>query len=249
MSKETEDKNEKKKNELIPIPDWLPDADKVKVELAKKALLNLLVDGIITEFKDIPFWARVFVCQKIPKIFISTRVIAKQKNKKTGNWEEIKAPYIKHPILKKYAAFLFLHKIQNELMSKEFFSFTEIRKYKDNGSWVEKEVDGSTAEAHVRFKLYVEDEWLIRDVYSSWKQYSSKATNRGHCLQSAMSRSWAIMLESFGVGANLKEQEDRAFAKAKKSENQIIDIEDDLGEEGNAPKPKQEPKKKRSWEK
>lgn len=176
--------------------------------------------AVVTDFSKMPSSFKLTVLQTTPKNFIKTR--------KVGNSQ---VPYVTHEYAEKALNFVFNFAVSAEMIKCVFIEYKEdFMNYNHKDA---KSVDGGRskipvpdkrdvveAEAHIRFTLKHPDtgEIIIRDVFPSHKGFKNPATTRGNVMQSAISKGWTICARTFGIGADIKDREEKAYNRAEKGQ-------------------------------
>ena len=159
-----------------------------------KALTNdYICKDIVADFSSVPEEAKLSILQHVPGKFINTRTLQGKEFK-----------YIDHNYAKKCLNFIFNFNVSSEIMSKEYFTYTE--KYsqrQQNGSYKEAMRDVTEAECEIKFTFTrAGGKEIVRTVCSSHKGYKNPSLTRGDIMQSALSKAWTKAAQTFGIGAN-----------------------------------------------
>jgi len=174
---------------------------------------------VVTDFSKMAASYKLTVLQTTPKAFIKTR--------KVGN---ALVPYVEHEYAEKALNFIFNFNVSMEIIDKTYLEYSEdFMDYyhkdvktdeRNNKIPVKSSRPVVEAEAHVRFTLIHPEsgEKIVRDVFPSHKGFKNPATTRGNVMQSAISKAWTICARTFGIGADIKGREEKAFNRAEKSQ-------------------------------
>lgn len=155
-----------------------------------RELANLyFAENKVGDFAKVPREVKLALLQITHKRFIKKRKVA-----------SIQIPYIDHFYAEKCLNFIFNFDVSSEIITKEFIPFDK----------------GFEAEVQMRFTFGSGDKKIVRDVYSSHKGFTNPATTRGDILKSAISKAWSVVARTFGIGTNLAEMEEKAYARASK---------------------------------
>ena len=151
----------------------------------------------VADFSKFSSFAKLNLLQKTPKAFIKNRKVA-----------GVQLPYISHLFAEKALNFVFNFRVSNELVGEP--QLTE-GKRKDGKTFYECIVN-------VRF-TFVDDAGneIVRTVTSGHKSYENPATTKADCLKSAMSKAWTVVARTFGIGADIIPQEEKAYASLEKT--------------------------------
>ncbi len=190
------------------------------LEKSQKAINAYLSRGIVSDFSAIPTTFKLSVLQETPKGFIKRRDISGKP-----------VPYVAHEYAEKALNFCFNFNVSSEVVEitfeeykEKFFDYKDKRCSKDEYGKIiplSKERTVYEARLHMRFKIKNPDtgEIIVRDVFPSAKGYENIATTKGNTIQSAASRGWTICARTFGIGADIKEAEERAYSRVEASQN------------------------------
>lgn len=174
-----------------------------------KAMVNAyMVKDKIMDFSMVPTHLKLTLLQKTPSAFIKERKIGKNM-----------IPYVEHSFAEKALNLVFNFNVSNEVMEKEFREYVET--YHDYETREKKTRNVVEAECMVKFTFRDQaGNQIVRTVYSSQKQYPNSAITRGDAMKGAISKSWTIVARTFGIGSDLKEEEDKAYRAAEESESE-----------------------------
>ncbi len=184
-----------------------------QIAQTEKALECYLKSGIVSDFSKMPTTFKLTALQQTPRAYVKQRKIGSNS-----------IPYVDHYFAERALNFIFNFRVSNEVVSHSFREYEYTRPAYDNGRSVSKSSTQTVIEAEclVRFKFVTDEgEVITRDVYSSHKGFPNPATTRGDVLKSAISKSWTAVARTFGIGADLRHREEKAYKKfSEKAEKQ-----------------------------
>ena len=180
-------------------------AEKQKIE-SRNALSIYIRKNQVSDFTKIPYEQKLTLLNSTPKDLIEYRQI--------GN---TKIPYVPHEYCEKALNFVFNFNVSNEILKEELRTEKYMKPiYKNNKKIGEKEMEKYIARVTVRFTfLTTQKNEITRTVISTHIGYENPATSDGDALKSAVSKSWTVVARTFGIGADIKPDEKKAYAKAE----------------------------------
>lgn len=169
----------------------------------KQALSKYLRFDIVQDFEQFPFIAKLALVQKTPKDKIKSREIGGKMVK-----------YLPHKYCKKVLNFIFNFKISNKAISSE---------YKEYLTKAGKEVVEAELTVEFTFIHPKDNTPIVRTVCATHKMFLNPALSRGQAKQAAMSKSWTLVAETFGIGQDLVEEEDTDYDTLMKNSREPIE--------------------------
>jgi len=163
------------------------------IEATKIILNNYFSAGIqVMEFDSIPVPIRLSFVQKTPKAFIKYRAVG-------GN----QIPYIDHYFAEKCLNFVSNFDWDSEIVRSDI---KEVMVKTKNGD--KRAFD---AMVEMNFKITLGEKTIKRFIVAGHRMFESPATTRADALKSAVSKANTVFARQLGVGANIIDQEGRAY--------------------------------------
>lgn len=177
-----------------------------KALTTKEAVNQYMVKNKIEDFTVLPFHEKLNLMQNTPAMFIKERKIGKTS-----------VPYIEHSFAEKALNLAFNFNVSNEVVESGFREYEEA--YYDYQTKEKKARKVTEAECMVKFTFKNNGVDIVRTVYSSHKGFANPATTRGDVMKSAISKSWTVVARTFGIGADLKDKEEKAINEIEQRED------------------------------
>jgi hypothetical protein len=175
---------------------------------AQIAINSWFLKNEISDWERIAPWEKLTLLQVTPGVFIKTRDVGGKK-----------LPYVSHLFAEKALNFVFNFNISTELIGgSKFESYEEeVNEWKNGKVVGKKKTTVYEASVTVKFTFMDGDRAIVRTVISGHKSYKNPATTKADCEKSAMSKAWTVVARTFGIGADIIPQEEKAYASLEKT--------------------------------
>lgn len=181
----------------------------------EKVINAYLAKSVISDFSKIPTSLKLSYVQKTPEKFIKYREIAKGKE----------IPYIPHDYAERVLNFISNFRWGSEKIDSHITEY-EITKTKIiNGN--KKTTTKKVWEAMVEMKIWahIDDHRVERYVATGHKMYENAAITRADAIQSAISKAYTKFARTFGVGANMIADEEKAYDRVQANYVEVEDVD------------------------